>query len=97
LCTIAAALKLNVDAASIKGSVRSKPHLQTAWMTLAEAATLAATRLGGKAIAAEIDAIGTKSPHYDVDVRLRSRQIARVKVDPLTSQLGWRLPPIVAN
>jgi hypothetical protein len=48
-------------------------------------------------IAAELDAIDDRTPHYDIDVRLPGGEIARLKIDLQTRQLGWRTPPIMAD
>ena len=89
---------LEVDAASLETSVRHQPFSAAAgWTTLSEAGALAAQLVGGQLIGAEFDATDSRSPHYDVDVRVPSGQVARLKVDPQTRQLGWRTPPMQVN
>ena len=89
--------KLDVDARTFKISARDRPQPDNGWTSLAGAAAFAATQLQGQALVAELDTIDGASPHYDIDVRLEGGQIARLKVDPKTQQLGWRTPPIVTD
>lgn len=89
--------KLDVDAATLEISGRNQPAAANGWMSLANAAAYASTQLDGQVVAAELDALDAGSAHYDVDVRLAGGDIARLKIDAATRQLGWRTPPIVAD
>jgi uncharacterized membrane protein YkoI len=89
--------KIDVDARTLRIAARVQPEPQDGWTSLAGATALAATLLRGQVTAAELDSIEGDAPHYDVDVRLASGDIARLKVDPKTQQIGWRTPPVVAD
>jgi uncharacterized membrane protein YkoI len=89
--------KLDVDAATLQIVARSQPLAEDGWTSLAGAAAFATTYVRGQVVAAELDAVDGAMPHYDIDVRLETGDIARLKVDPKTRQLGWRTPPVVAD
>ena len=89
--------KLDVDATTLEISGRDQPRPGDGWTSLPGAAALAATQLRGQVLAAELNAVDGGSPHYDIDVRLPGGEIARLKIDAKTQQLGWRTPPVVAN
>jgi len=89
--------KLDVDAATLDIASREQPLPVEGWTSLAGAAALAATQVRGQVISAELDSVQGEAPHYDVDVRVEGDRVARLKVDPLTRQLSWRTPPVVAE
>ena len=89
--------KLDVDASTLEISARTQPLQATAWSPLHVAAASAAAGLGGQVIAATLDSVDGADSHYDIDVRLPTGDIARLKVDPVTRQFGWRTPPVVAD
>ena len=89
--------KLDVDAATLEISGRGRPLAADGLTSLAGAAAFAATHVEGEVIAAEVDAIDGGAAHYDIDLRLSSGEIARLKVDSRTREIGWRKPPIVAD
>jgi uncharacterized membrane protein YkoI len=62
-------------------------------VTLLEAATIAGATLPGHVLAAEYDPTDGAA-HYDVDVRLPTERIARLKIDAVTREVGWRQPAI---
>lgn len=95
---LAGTAKLDVDAATLAVDARLQPLPEEKWTTsLAGAAAYAATHLGGQVLNGELDSVGGASAHYDIDVRLVNGAIARVKVDPRTTQMSWRTPPVVAD
>jgi uncharacterized membrane protein YkoI len=89
--------KIDVDAQTLEITARVQPQSEDGWTSLPGAAALAATLPRGEVIAAELDAIDSASPHYDVDVRLPGGEVARLKVDPKTQRLGWCTPPVVMD
>jgi uncharacterized membrane protein YkoI len=90
---------LEVDATSLEAQVRhAQPSAAAGWTTLGDAAALAARQLGtGEVIAAQLDATDSSAAHYEVDIRLPAGQVARLKVDPQTQALTWRVPAIASN
>jgi uncharacterized membrane protein YkoI len=89
--------KLDVDATTLEIASRVQPLSEVGWTSLPGATALAATQLRGQVIAAELDSIDGTTAHYDVDVRLPGGELARLKVDAKTQQLGWRTPPIMTH
>jgi len=90
-------VKIDVDARTLGIAARVQPPSEHGWISLPGATALVSTLLDGQATAAELDSTDGAAPHYDVDVRLASGDIARLTVDAKTQQLGWRTPPIVKD
>ena len=72
---------------------REGDHGQRA-ATLADAAALAASNLGGEVTAIAFEAGPGRATRYDVDVRVADGRTARLTVDPVTQQIAWRNPPV---
>ena len=89
--------RIDVDAATLEASAHRGSSSPFGWVSLAEAASVVAGALDGEAIVASLDLSDGAVPHYDVDVRLASGGIARLKVDPATKRLDWRMPAVLAN
>jgi uncharacterized membrane protein YkoI len=89
--------RVDVDAATLEIAAREPAPLSRGAATLAEATALATASFPGHVTAAELDSTHGVAPHYDIDVRLPNRHVARLKVDPATRQIAWRVPAIVAE
>jgi uncharacterized membrane protein YkoI len=63
--------------------------------TLSEVTALMGAQLPGQLTYAELDTGDGAPVHYDVDVRILSGKVARLKVDAATPSIGWREPAIV--
>lgn len=87
--------QMDIDAVSRRIVVHDTGDLPAGAMTLAEATTLVSTHVPGRLTIAQLDAADGTPPHYDVDVRLDSGKIARLKIDAATREIGWRQPPVV--
>jgi uncharacterized membrane protein YkoI len=87
----------DVDAATRAISARPPAAPAKGAIPLAQAADYAASQLRGDVIAAYYDATQGAREHYDVDVRLSTGAVARLKVDPASRELSWRTPPVTAN
>ena len=87
--------QMDIDAVSRRIVVHDTGDLPVGSMTLADAVTLASTHVPGRLTIAQLDAADGTRPHYDVDVRLNSGKIARLKIDAATREIGWRQPPVV--
>lgn len=61
------------------------------------ASKAAAAHLPGIVTFAVLDAVDGTRAHYDMDVRLPRGDIARIKIDAATREIGWRKPAIVAR
>lgn len=86
--------RLDIDAATIEMAARTSPSLTPGSASLAEATSLATQALPGEMIRAELDWIDATSPHYDIDVRLSTGSVARLKIDAATRAFAWRTPPV---
>lgn len=89
--------RLDVDAATLALDTRDLPLASPGGVSLAEAVALIAANVPGEIIAAEIDATPGGAPHYEVDVRLASRAVARLRVDAATRDISWRSPRVAAQ
>lgn len=89
--------RIDVDAATLEASAHRASPTENGWVSLAGAASAVAGLLDGEALVAALDASDGAAPHYDVDVRLATGDIARLKVDPATRRLDWRTPAVVAD
>jgi uncharacterized membrane protein YkoI len=88
-------LALDVDASTlevVRAPREGGPDPRAA--TLADAAALAASNLGGEVTAIAFEAGPGPSTRYDVDVRVADGRTARLTVDPVTQQIAWRNPPV---
>lgn len=88
---------LDVDAATLDVVSREPVMLPTASASMHDALMLVAAHLPGTVTFAVLDAVDGTRVHYDVDVRLPRGDIARVKIDAATREIGWRKPAIVAR
>ncbi len=88
---------LDVDAASHAISARDYAGAFDARLALHEAVAVIAAHIPGDVVDARLDASDGAPAHYDVDVRLPRGDIARLKVDTRTRDLGWRMPPVLAD
>jgi uncharacterized membrane protein YkoI len=87
--------RLDVDAATRDLLAHDTGDLPSGAATLSEVAALIGAQLPGQLVYAELD-MGDGAPaHYDVDVRIPSGKVARLKVDAATRSIGWRQPAIV--
>jgi hypothetical protein len=89
--------RLDVDAATLALDTRDLPQASPGGASLTEAVTLVAANVPGEIIAAEIDAVPGVAPHYEIDVRLPSRAVARLRVDAATRDISWRSPRVVGQ
>ena len=89
--------RLDVDAATLALDTRDLPQASPGGASLTEAVTLVAANVPGEIIAAEIDAVPGVVPHYEIDVRLPSRAVARLRVDAATRDISWRSPRVVGQ
>jgi uncharacterized membrane protein YkoI len=89
--------KLDVDAATLEVDAREGSELTPASMPLVHATALIMTAVPGQLLSAELDTTNGVAPHYDVDVKLPQGDIARLKIDATTRQIGWRTPAIIAD
>jgi uncharacterized membrane protein YkoI len=89
--------RVDVDAKTLEVVAREPAAQGANTATLAEVVTLVAANVPGELTAIELDAADGVSPHYDVDVRLPQRQVARLKVDVTSRAIAWRTPAIVAE
>jgi len=89
--------RLDVDAATLALDTRDLPQASPGGASLTEAVTLVAANVPGEIIAAEIDAVPGVAPHYEIDVRLPSRAVARLRVDAATRDISWRSPRVVGR
>jgi uncharacterized membrane protein YkoI len=87
----------DVDAATRAISARYPTAPADGAIALAEAADYAASQLRGDVIAAHYDATQGAREHYDVDIRLSTGAIARLKVDPKSRELSWRTPAVTTD
>ena len=88
-------MKWDVDPVTLDIASRDPAPLPNGSATIFEAAALIACQVPGQLTRAELDSSDDVPAHYDVDVRLPQGQIARLKVDSATRQIGWRTPAIV--
>ena len=93
----AGSAQVDVDAIDRKIVARDSEQLPAGSATLAEVAMLVSTQLPGQVTIAELDTDEGAAPHYDVDVRVDERRIARLKVDAVTRAIDWRRPPVVVD
>lgn len=89
--------RVDVDAKTLEVVAREPAAQGANAATLAEVATLVAANVPGELTVIELDVVGGVAPHYDVDVRLPQRQVARLKVDSTSRAIGWRTPAIAAE
>lgn len=89
--------RVDVDATTLDLVAREPAASAANTATLAEVTTLVAANVPGEVTAVEFDATHGVAPHYDVDVRLPQRQVARLKIDATSRQIAWRMPAIVAE
>jgi uncharacterized membrane protein YkoI len=87
--------KLDVDAATLRIASREAAPTAAGSIPLLYAAAMVTAAIPGQMLLAELDATNGAPPHYDVDVRLPQGAIARLKVDAVTRQIGWRTPAII--
>jgi uncharacterized membrane protein YkoI len=88
--------RLDVDAATLDVGSRETVALVDGSATLVYAAALVTSTVPGQMLAAQLDATNG-APHYDVDVRLPQGAIARLKVDPVSGDIGWRTPAVALD
>ena len=93
----AGSAQVDVDAVSRKIVARDAGQLPAGSATLAEVAMLVSTQLPGRLTIAQLDTDDGARPHYDVDVRVDERRIARLKIDAATRAIAWRQPPVVVE
>jgi uncharacterized membrane protein YkoI len=89
--------RVDVDAATLDVAAREPVRPAPGSATLADATALVAASFPGRVTAAELDSTQGVAAHYDVDVLLPTRHVARLKVDSATRQIAWRVPAIVAE
>lgn len=89
--------RVDVDATTLDVVARDPAPAAANAATLAEVLALVTAHVPGEVTVVELDATGGVLPHYDVDVRLAQRQVARLKVDSASRQIDWRTPAIVAE
>jgi hypothetical protein len=89
--------RLGVDARTLELDTRELPLASAGGASLAEAVTLVATHVPGEIIVAEVDAAPGVAHHYEIDVRLPSRAVARLRVDTATRDISWRSPRVVGR
>ena len=85
---------LDVDAATLDVVSREPTLLSPASATMYDALRVTAAHLPGIVTFAVLDAVDGTPAHYDVDVRLPRGDIARIKIDAATREIGWRKPAI---
>lgn len=88
---------VDVDAVTLDAVSRGPAVLPMGAVTLADVATLLMTAISGEMLDAKLDTTYGVPAHYDVDVRLPHGPIARLKVDAVTREIGWRMPAIIDN
>jgi uncharacterized membrane protein YkoI len=89
--------RVDVDATTLDLVAREPATPAASTATLAEVTSLVAANVPGEVTAVLLDATHGVAPHYDVDVRLPQRQLARLKIDATSRQIAWRTPAIVAE
>jgi uncharacterized membrane protein YkoI len=89
--------RVDVDAKTLEVVAREPAAQGANAATVAEVVTLVAANIPGELTAIELDAADGVAPHYDVDVRMPQRQVARLKVDSTSRAIAWRTPAIVAE
>jgi uncharacterized membrane protein YkoI len=87
--------KIDVDAVTREIFAHETGDLAPGSATLPEVTLLVAKHVPGSLTFVELDTADGAPPHYDVDVRLGGRKIARLKVDATTRAIGWRQPAVV--
>lgn len=88
-------VSVDVDAQTLAIASRDVASMPFGAATLPEVVAMVADQLSGQVTRAGLDSASGVPIHYDVDVRLRSGAVARVKVDPQSRQIGWRNPAIL--
>ena len=88
---------VDIDAATLAASAHRVPSPSGDGWALVDATAAVEAALGGEAIAAAIGAGDGEAPHYDVDLRLATGYVARIKLDATTGRLEWRVPPVVPD
>lgn len=90
-------MKWDVDARTLNIAMHDTAPPITGSATMFEAAALISAHVSGTLTRAELHSSDDVPPHYDIDVRLPQGEIARLKVDSATRQIGWRTPAIAAE
>ena len=87
--------RLDVDAATLGIGLHETAPVESGAATLAQASALLTAAIPGEMLVAELDSTDDVPAHYDIDIRLPQGAVARLKVDAVTRQIGWRTPAIV--
>jgi uncharacterized membrane protein YkoI len=90
-------VSVDVDALTLVIASRDVASLAIGTATLPEVVAMVAGQLPGQVTRAQLDSASGAPLHYDVDVRLQTGGIARMKVDPQSRQIAWRSPAILAD
>jgi hypothetical protein len=90
-------VNVDVDAWTLEMASRDVAPLPVGGAALPEVVALIASQLPGEITRAQFDSASGAPPHFDVDVRLRTGDIARTRIDPISREISWRTPAVVAS